>query len=318
MAGMFLDKVARDARGANVWGRGFEANTREFRPNRAISSLSFVEVSRLFRLCAVYALVAFACVALGGREAQAAGTFKLKSSSTSEVSGAWHIFVTIELPRAPATAHVPLKFLFTKETVYERALVDGHNDPVINRTPLQNQTPSIESLDVDFADGSGKIFKGTRFDFGLTRQRGYEAGEYKVQVRTSDGTDIGGTQRITLNGENPVVDRRSITFNAKEKSIKKVDDGTDAGAKVAKNDTDDTAPVQNQDVTASGTAAPFIPAEAYQKQPEEEVKEHPAGCGCETIGHRSGADTRTGPFAFGGVALGLAAILGLRKRARRS
>ena len=246
-------------------------------------------------------------------EAFAAGSFKLKSTSMNEVSGAWHVFVTIELPRAPATAHVPLKFLFTKEMVYERALVDGHSDPVINRTALSNQTPSIESLDVDFADGSGKIFKGTRFDFGLTRQRGYEAGEYKVQVRTSDGVDIGGTQRVTLNGDNPVVDRRSITFNAKEKSIKKVDDGTGAADANKPPKTADEAPVESQDVAASGTAAPFIPADAYNKQPEEEVKEHPKGCGCEVVGTKSDTGSK-GSWGF--ALLGLASVLALRHRRR--
>jgi MYXO-CTERM domain-containing protein len=248
-------------------------------------------------------------MSLVSRDAAAAGAFKLKSTTVTEVSGAWHLFVTIELPRAPATAHVPIKFLFTKETVFERALIDGHNDPVINRTPLQNQTPAVESLDVDFADGSGKIFKGTRFDFGLTRTRGYEAGEYKVTVRTADGLDIGGAQRLTLNGDNPVVDRRSITFNAQSKSIKKVEDGVDAGPKVAQND--DVAPVQSQDVTASGTAAPFIPAEAYQKQPEEELKEHPKGCGCETVG-------KSGSAGFGLLGLAaLGAVLALRRRRAR-
>jgi len=257
-------------------------------------------------LCVLAGLVVLLCAS----DARAAGTFKLKSSSVNEVSGAWHIFVTLELPRAPATAHVPLKFLFTKETVYERALIDGHSEPVINRQPLQNQTPSVESLDVDFADGSGKIFKGTRFDFGLTRQRGYEAGEYKVQVRTTDGLDIGGAARLTLNGDNPVVDRRSITFDAKQKSIKKVDNGIDAGAQVAQNDTNDTAPAQNQDVAPSGTAAPFIPQEAYQKQPEEEVKQHPSGCGCETVGR--GASSSLGALAL----VGLGAALFVRKRRR--
>ena len=56
-----------------------------------------------------------------------------------------------------------MKFLFTKEAVFERDLVDGHGDtPVTNQMVLTNQTPNVESLDVDFADGSGKIFKGTQ------------------------------------------------------------------------------------------------------------------------------------------------------------
>ena len=107
----------------------------------------------------------------------------------------------------------------------------------LNRQALQNQTPTVESQDVDFADPSGKIFKGTRFDFGITRARGFEAGEYKLQLRMSDGTDVGTPVNLILKGDNPVVDRRSIAFNANDKGIKKVDNGLDGGAKVASNDT---------------------------------------------------------------------------------
>src|SRR4051812_37847554 len=157
-----------------------------------------------------FLLLALACLALVttfARDAQAVGIFKLKSNEATEVSGAWHIYVTIELPKPPLTAHQTMKFNFTKTVAYERALIDGHNEPVLNRQPLQNQSASIESLDVDFADPSGKIFKGTRFDFGLTRNRGYEAGEYKVEVKTSDGSAVGNSATLILKGDNPVVDR---------------------------------------------------------------------------------------------------------------
>jgi len=231
-------------------------------------------------LAAIATLISFP------RAAHAVGTFKLKSTEVNEVSGAWHLYVTIELPKAPLTAHQSMKFLFTKTAVYERSLVDGHNEPVMNRQALQNQTPSVESLDVDFADPSGKIFKGTRFDFGLTRARGYEAGEYKVEVRTSDGTTIGQPANLTLKGDNPVVDRRAIAFNAKEKSIKKVE-GYDAGANQAKND--DPPPAANNngpaEVTPVGTATGFVPQEGLQETEEEKIKTRPKGCGCEIPGN---------------------------------
>lgn len=241
----------------------------------------------------------------------ATGVFKLKSTEVTEVSGAWHLYVTIELPKAPPNAHQPMKFLFTKTAVYERSLVDGKSEPVMNRQALQNQTPSIESLDVDFADPSGKIFKGTRFDFGLTRTRGYEAGEYKVEVRTSDGVTIGAPANLILKGDNPPVDRRAMAFNAKEKSIKKVE-GYDAGANQAKND--DPAPANPNgpsEVTPTGTATGFVPKEGYQETEEEKIKTKPGGCGCETVG-------QTGPgaaifFALPIVGIGLAAA-----RRRRS
>lgn len=261
-------------------------------------------VPAVLRPLLVALLVLLSSVAL------AAGTFKLKSTEAQEVSGAWHVFVTIELPKAPPMPHMPLKFLFTKTAVYERAMVDNHKDPVLNRMVLANQNPSVESLDVDFADGSGKIFKGTRFDFGLTRARGYEAGEYRVQVRTVDGLDIGQPATLVLKGDNPVVDRRSITFNAKESSIKKVESGTAPAAKPA--GSEDVPSAAAADVAPTGTAKPFFEEGAFQKTPEEEIKERPKGCGCHLPG-------RAPTSLLGSVALACCTLLaGLRRKARRS
>lgn len=232
------------------------------------------------------ATLAFLCSILASIPAMAAGTFSLKTKEVVEVSGAWHVFVTIELPKPPAIAHQPLRFVFTKTAVYERALVDGKSEPVTSRQSLGSQAPTFESMDVDFADPSGKIFKGTRFDFGLTRARGYEAGEYKVTVRTSDGMEIGSAATLTLKGENPVVDRRSMTFNASS-SIKKVGD-QDGGAGPKKNDTEAAEPT-NGDVAPVGSAPPFIPPDAYNKTPEEELKVKSRGCGCSIPGTPEGS-----------------------------
>jgi hypothetical protein len=203
------------------------------------------------KFSAAFAAFAFTVLSflLFASPASAAGSFKLKTAQVTESGGQWHLFVTLELPRAPATAHVPMKFLFTKEMVFERALIDGHDQPVLNRTALTNQMPSVESVDVDFADGSGKVFKGTRFDFSLSRDHGYEAGQYRPST-------------------------------------------------------------QSQEVAPSGSAAPFIPPDAYNKTPEEEVKTRPAGC-CGVAG--SHGDYGTGAmaaFAFG------AAVMFARRRRR--
>jgi len=233
----------------------------------------------------LFAFVLGLTVFLVAQVASAAGVFKLKSTDVTEVSGAWHLYVTIELPKPPLTAHQSMKFVFTKKAVYERSLVDGRNDPVNNRMPVNDPTPAVESLDVDFADPSGKIFKGTRFDFGLTRTRGFEAGEYDVELRTSDGVTIGNKTNLVLKGDNPVVDRRSIAFNPKDKSIKKVD-AYDAGANQAKNEGNDTPSnnMGNGEVTPTGTAQPFVPAEGQKETDEENIKVKPKGCGCETPG----------------------------------
>lgn len=246
--------------------------------------------------------------------AYAAGTFKLKQNDATEVSGAWHIFVKIELPKAPPMAHQPIRFVFTKTMVYERSLVDGKSEPVINRQSLQNQNPQVESLDVDFADASGKIYKGTNFDFGLKRDRGFEAGEYKMQMRTPDGTDIGTSATLILKGDNPVVDRRAIAFNAKDTSIKKYDNGVDAGPKVAKNDEDPGSnPVQG-DVQATGTPPPFVGKDAFNRTAEEDIKVEPkSGCGCSVPG--VGGDAF---FAVPGAALGLLGVLRMMRRKKSS
>lgn len=240
-------------------------------------------------------------------DAFAAGSVKVKSTEVSEISGAWHLYVKIELPRAPSIPHVPMRFVFTKTMVYERALVDGHSDPVVNRTSVSNQTPSTESLDVDFANGQGNIFKGTNFDFDLTRTRGYEAGEYKLQVMTADGTNIGGSTTIILKGDNPVVDRRSITFDAKKKPIQKVDDGQDAGMKGGPDESQFAAPT-NGDVAPAGSTGAFIPQSAFTPTDEEQGKDHPKGCGCELVGNTS----QSGIALF--LSLGMIGLVFARRR----
>ncbi len=243
-------------------------------------------------------------------EARAAGSFVIKSKEVNEVSGAWHIYVTVELPKAPSTAHQPMKFLFTKTVAYERSLVDGHDGPVTTRQALQNQQPSVESLDVDFADPSGKIFKGTRFDFGLTRNRGYEAGEYTVELKTTDGVVIGSKQNIVLKGDNEVVDRRTITISQKDKSIKKVDNGVDAGAKnVAQNDDTPAAAPQGGEVTPTGVATGFVPKEGYNETDEEKIKTKPGGCGCSIPGA-----TTPVAFLYGLLPLAAFAVFTIRRR----
>jgi MYXO-CTERM domain-containing protein len=230
----------------------------------------------------LFSLLVLATAMLIALPAHAAGKVTVSQTEVSEVSGAWRVRMTIELPKAPSMPHLPMKFLFTPTAVFERSLVDGKTEPVTSTTSLSGQTPNIESLDVDFADASGKVFNRTRFDFGVTRTRGFQAGVYKLQVRTSDGVDIGGATSITLKGDNDVVDRRAISFNTKDPKIKKVDNGLDGGAS-GKAGTDDSVASANNggDVTAVGTAAPFIPQDAYNRTEEEELKTRPKGCGCD-------------------------------------
>jgi MYXO-CTERM domain-containing protein len=252
---------------------------------------------KMFRSLAGAALLATTLFAV---DAAAYGNYHVRSTEVQESGGQWHIYVRLNFPRAPALAHTPMRFIFTEETQYERALTDNSKEPVLNRVPLQNQMPKIESLDVDFADGTGKIFKTTNFDFSLSRARGYEAGEYKMQIRKADGTDIGGSTTIILKGNNPVVDRRSITFSAKS-------DKKDKDKKVAQNDTASAVPTSTE-VQAVGTPPPFIPDEGFQKTKEEEIQTKPGGCGCDVPG------TATSSAAVLGVLVGLGALAARRRR----
>jgi hypothetical protein len=246
------------------------------------------------------------------------GSFKLTSPSVSEVSGGWHVYCTVALPRAPDIAHPTLKFLFTKTAVFERDLVDNSPKPVTNRQALVGQNPSVESLEVDFSNASGKIFNVTHFDFSLTRTRGYEAGEYKVQVRTSDGADIGSPTTLTLNGDNPVVDRRAMTFDAKNPGMKKVGGAVDGGAAApAKVDDSVAAAPNNGEVAPAGSAPPFLSSDAFKTQPEE-LHEHPKGCGCDVPGlDAGGLSAGARGLLMLCTGLGLSAI-GWRKRRTRS
>jgi hypothetical protein len=266
---------------------------------------------RAFLLTLVLALLFVASPAF------AVGTFRLKSNELTEVSGAWHVFVAIELPKAPATKHQTMRFVFTQIAMYDRSLVDGKSEPVTNRQEIKGRTPSVESQDVDFGDVRGKIWPKTSFDFGLTRQRGYEAGEYKMELKTSDDQPVGSAVTIILKGDNPVVDRRTIAFNAKDKSIRKVDTGLDGGTHTRGTVEGDTAANPGMgEVTPTGTAAPFIPADAYNRTPEEDIKVKPkSGCGVGSLDARG----LRGPLALpvvGVVGLGIL-VLRRRRAARR-
>lgn len=229
-------------------------------------------------LCALFALFTH-------QVAHAAGQVKIKNTTIDEQSGAWRVIVSlIQLPKAPQLSRVPMRFIFTQTIIYERSLVDGKTEPVTSRINVTNGSPKQETLDVDFSDTSGKTFNQTRYDFGITRDSGYVAGEYQLRVRTSDGQDIGSPITLILKGDNQVTDRRTMAFNAKDPKIKKIE-GVDAGAPKPAGD-QPAADVQG-DVQASGQAEPFVGKGGETETEEENIKVRKGGCGCETVGTSS-------------------------------
>ena len=274
-------------------------------------------------LLAVVAALLLVAASLFTQDAAAAGALKLQSSTVGEAGGGWHLYTTLELPTNPPTAHVPIRFIFTKTAAYELDLVDGQDKPVDNKATLGSQLPTIESQDVDFSDGTGRIFKKTRFDFTITRTRGYGPGEYRLQVKTTDGTEIGGIQTVVLNRSTDpndpnskldIVDRRSLSFE-KKGGAKVVDNVVgDGGVKATQGE---SAVPQNGDIAAAGSATPLIPQSAYQPTPEELGSANNKGCGCAVPGTQTDRSPSGALLGLGGgLCLGLALVARRRKRQR--
>lgn len=262
-------------------------------------------------IATVLSFVALVVVFASSRPAFAAGTVTLGSRELTENDGKWKLNLTIDMGSPPDVPHVPFLFTFTPTALYERALTDKTGDkPVLNKIPLVNQQGTNLSMDVGFADpGTGKVFKLTKFDFVIRRDRGFEAGEYDFTVkRESDGVKIGSTIHITLKGDNPVVDRRAIVFSGDKKKDAKLgqtgdqasgdDDKKDKA--VDKKDIGDTDKKDEGDAKEPGTdPAGNTPPAVPPKQ---------GGCGCRLAGSDEG-----GGLGLLGVVM-LAALIVLRRR----
>ncbi len=249
-----------------------------------------------------------------------AGNFSIKTTSVAEANGVWHVKCRIDLPRAPGMMHIPMRFTFSKEAVDERAIMSKGAEPVHHRMVQDVPAKQIQSMDVDFADASGKVFKSTYFEFDLRRDGGYfEAGEYLVALSGPDG-DVGGSQKLTLTGDNPPVYRGSMDFSGdssgskKKGNITNVSSGLDGGQQVASNDDNgSSAAPMSTDVAPVGSGGSLVPDSAFNKTAEEEaVQGHPSGCGCVAAGGGTAVGLLSLPLA-GAAAL----VLARRRRDKR-
>ena len=236
--------------------------------------------------------------------AAAAGRVIWKQTKLKEQDKSWKIAIEVHLDRAPDVAHMPVRFSFTPMSYFERALVDGRKEPVTRQIPLSNQQPIVESVDVGFLDpGSGKAAKRTRFNFNVTRDRGFEAGTYEVQVMDArDDREIGGKTMLTLDGENEVIDRRSMVFDDKPKDKKPAEAAAPkAGAAEQELTPDDDAYWAGGTRQPEEKTAPLPPPAHLQEKP---------GCGCRVGGGESGG------ASVGLLVLGVG--LALRRARRRA
>lgn len=229
-----------------------------------------------------------------------------KQTKVKEDDKSWKVSCEIHLDRAPDIAHMPVRFTFTATSYFERALVDGRKDPVIRQIPLEHQQPIVESVDVGFLDpGTGKTAKRTRFSFHVTRDRGFEAGTYEVKVTDArSNQDMAGGATLTFDGENDVVDRRSIVFE--EKKPKK----SESTAKEAKPEEKELTP-EDDAFWAGGKSAPE--EKTSPLPPPAHMQEKP-GCGCRVAGTSSLSSLSSGLLA----ALAVCALLRRRLLAARN
>jgi MYXO-CTERM domain-containing protein len=260
------------------------------------------------------ALVVLAAV-LRVSPASAAGTVQIKNLQPEEVDGRWKLNMQIDYGAVPHLNHIPMIFQFEMTTLYERALTDqGGDKPQLVRKPLSNQSPINESMDVGFSDGSGKTFKITKFDFVVRRDRGFEAGEYTLKIkRAGDGVAVGTPQKITLKGDNPIVDRRAIVFSGEKKKPEgaKTQEGDKASAsdkaadKGTSTDPEKDAPADNSPAENDPAPETVEPGGGVPPTPPRQ-----GGCGCRVAGD-AGAPA---PLVLLGLAAGLASLRLVRRR----
>lgn len=276
---------------------------RTARPRSGLPGPFALTLARFFA-----ATLALLAVGLLPRLALAAGTVNIDNRSPKEDDGRWKLKMTINYGGTPHLAHIPMVFQFTPTVHYERALTDQSGErPILNRIPLQGQTPINESMDVGFSDGSGKIFSITKFDFVVRRDRGFEAGEYDLKVtRETDGAQVGPTQKITLLGDNPIVDRRAMVFSGEKK--KKKEEKTEEKADAASGSEPAAADASKSAPTSAADMPPDIPSS--DGPPPVEPKQ--GGCGCRL------ASEDASPLALPFAALALGAIVGRRGARRRA
>ncbi|HEX2736257.1 MAG TPA: MYXO-CTERM sorting domain-containing protein [Polyangiaceae bacterium] len=260
-------------------------------------------------LAALTILGAFFAVVLASGSAHA-DRVSWKKTTIKESNSSWYIEVDFYMSRPPDVAHVPMQFKFQPDVYYERSLVDGGGDkPQERKVPLDNKAPLIESVDVGFLDpGSGKTQARTRFSFKITRDRDFFAGEYRVTITDkSSGRKVGGEQRLILEGDNEVIDRRSMVFDTK-KADEQAKAKREAKAKAADEEAADEAKndPSKDDYWAGGPTEPEKPDQPLP--PPAHMQDHPGACGCRTVGAPASG------YGAAWLALSLGAIVALRRR----
>lgn len=257
----------------------------------------------LKQFCVGAIVVLLALFAFAGKAQAGKPSAKPESATLTEVDGKWKLILNFDYGKEPELQFISMRFSFEQVTLFERAITDESGDkPVLTKKALVNQPPIIESMDVGFSDGTGKLFKTTKFNFLIRRDRGFEAGEYQLTIKKVDNDEQFAKVKLTLNGDNPIINRKSINFvddkgknNDASKVKSKSDPGASSDSDGSKDDpSGDTKPAGDDGSTPSGDVPPVDPKKG--------------GCGCEIVGSNTG----TGSMIVG---LGLMAAAFARRRA---
>lgn len=236
-------------------------------------------------------------------DALAAGSISFTRRELTESNGGWRLSMTIAYGGKPHLAHVPMRFSFTPTALYERYLDDAHGDkPQTRKIPLVGQNPLVQMIDVGFSDLSGKVFDKTRFEFVITRAHHFEAGEYTVTVHRPDGVQVGQKQTLILKGDNPIVDRRSISFIDTKPKTKEEAKPAEAAPKAAEGPATESeaAKVEAEDLVddVDNLEEGDEPSSGLGDPNAAKVPPSARGCGCRT----AGTPTSSGAlWAFGGA-----------------
>jgi hypothetical protein len=271
---------------------------------------------RLVRPHFLVSVLAFLCAcALTMGSAFAAGSLTYAKKEIQENSGQWHLMMTIVYGGKPQTPHVPMRFTFVPTAILENFLDDAHGDkPQKRKIPLVGQTPMQESVDVDFSDTRGKMYDRTRFDFNISRSHNFVAGDYSVTVHRADGAQVGTTQTLVLLGDNPVIDRRTISFVGTKKDKPAATAANDAPGEAK------TAPAGTPPAAAGDqAAAPAGDTPSAAETPPEETPDPAAPAKVPPASHGCGCRLGAAPASGGATlfALGLVGTAVGRLRRRR-
>jgi hypothetical protein len=143
------------------------------------------------------AMVGLGAVAVAEYANADASSFTLGRSTVQETNSAWRLMVSISLTKPPPTARPTFKFAFTPQTVFEGSGADG-GAPVAK--PVKHPMVIVQTMQIEFGNGSGTVWKQSKADLSITRQDGFVPGQYRLVVSGPSGA-VGEPAFVTLTSD---------------------------------------------------------------------------------------------------------------------